>query len=325
MSRIAVLADLPLAEYFAPLLEKSIELFDLGEFQNSTTLQHHLGPKIEGLITYGHPHIDNTILSLLPNLKVVSNHGVGVDHINLDDARARGIPVGHTPGAVDGATADLAITLMLVAARQIIASNQFADSNNYRQPHFSDQQMLALRGCDVFGATLGIIGLGRIGKQIAKRAAGFDMNMLYYKRSRDLSAEATLNIEYMEMAELLHRSDFVIISVPLNASTYRMIGATELEQMKSTAILINVARGGVVDTDALVAALTHKTIRGAALDVTDPEPLPAGHPLHSLSNVTITPHIGSFTEQTRRGMAELTVRNLLAGLQGKRLEFDATR
>ena len=325
MNRIPVLADLPLAEYFAPLLDKEIELIDLSEFQNSAELQQSLGPKIEGLLTYGHPHIDSTLLSLLPNLKVISNHGVGVDHINLADARAKGVPVAHTPGANDGATADLAITLMLVAARKVIASNRFANSEHYRDPRFSDQQILALRGCDVFGATLGIVGLGRVGRQIAKRAAGFDMKVLYHKRNRDLDAEASLHVEYASLDEVLQRSDFVVLAVPLSATTFRMIGSNQFKQMKPNAIFVNVARGGLVDTDALVAALTNKTIRAAALDVTDPEPLPAGHPLHLMANVTITPHIGSFTEQTRRGMAELTVRNLLTGLQGKRLEFDATR
>ena len=325
MNRITILADLPLAEYFAPLLDKDIELIDLNDFQNSTELQKSMGPMIEGLITYGHPHIDRATLSLLPNLKVISNHGVGVDHINLDDARALGIPVAHTPGANDGATADLAITLMLAAARQLIASNRFANSDHYRDPQFSDERMLSLRGSDVFGATLGIVGLGRVGRQIAKRAAGFDMRVLYHKRNRDLDAEAALHVEYSTLDELLQRSDFVILAVPLNATTFRMIGSNQFKQMKPNAIFVNVARGGLVDTDALVAALTNKTIRAAALDVTDPEPLPAGHPLHLMANVTITPHIGSFTEQTRRGMAELTVRNLLTGLQGKRLEFDATR
>jgi glyoxylate reductase len=319
-----VLADLPLAQYFNSLLS-DIELIDWGEFLASTSTQTELAQRIQGLLTYGHPKVDSRLLDLLPNLRIISNHGVGVDHIDLLAARARNIPVAHTPGAVDGATADLAITLMLVTARQVIACNRFANSDQYRQPNFSDQQMLALRGCDVFGATLGIVGLGRIGKQIAKRARGFDMRIMYHRRTRDFQAEQELNAEYADLNSMLDVCDFVILSVPLDSSTHKLIGRAQLQRMKSSAILINVARGGVVDTDALVEALQKGWIRAAGLDVTDPEPLPKGHPLFELDNVTILPHIGSFTEQTRRRMAELTARQLLAGLEGNAIEHDATR
>jgi glyoxylate reductase len=172
---------------------------------------------------------------------------------------------------------------------------------------------------------LGIIGLGRIGKQIAKRARGFDMRILYHKRTRDLQAEQEWNAQYADLNSLLESSDFVILSVPLDSSTHKLIGREQLTRMKSSAILINVARGGVVDTDALAEALRNRRIRAAGLDVTDPEPLPKGHPLFELDNVTILPHIGSFTEQTRRRMAELTARQLLAGLEGNAIEHDATR
>lgn len=318
-----VLADLPLSEYFAPL-QVQVELVDLAEFLSNDTNSHRSGEKIEGLLTYGHPKVDEGLLKLLPRLKIISNHGVGVDHIDLRAARDRGIPVAHTPGAVDGATADLAITLMLTTARRIIACHEFAKTSDYRRADFSDQQILSLRGRDVFGATLGIVGLGRIGKQIAKRARGFDMRILYYKRHRDALAENELGVEYSELGPLLRSCDFVIISVPLDASTYHMIGRAELKQMKSTAILVNVARGGVVDTEALIEAIQEGWIGGAGLDVTEPEPLPADHPLLSMANVMVLPHIGSFTEQTRRTMAELTSRQLLAGLNGSPIQFDAT-
>lgn len=319
-----VLADLPLPEYFVPWLNR-FEWVDWAEFMQSSPLQQNVRESIQGILTYGHPHVGSQLLAKLPNLKVISNHGVGVDHIDLDAARARNIPVAHTPGVVDGATADLAITLMLVVARQIIGSARFAKSETYRQPYFSDQQMLALQGCDVFGATLGIVGLGRIGKQIAQRARGFDMQIIYYQRNRNLKAEKELGVQYAELNSMLETCDFVILSVPLDKSTYRLIGREQLGRMKSSAILVNVARGGVVDTEALVDALREHRIRGAGLDVTDPEPLPQDHPLFSMGNVTVLPHIGSFTEQTRRRMAEMTSEQLLAGLEGRPIVFDATR
>ena len=322
--KFRVLADLPLAEYFDSLLG-DVELIDLAEFQQRIVANPNSGEGIEGFLTYGHPKVDSKLMDQLPNLRIISNHGVGVDHIDLTAACQREIPVAHTPGAVDGATADLAITLMLVTARQVIACNRFANDDAYRQPGFSDQQMLALRGSDVFEATLGIVGLGRIGKKIAKRAKGFDMRILYYKRNRDLQAEHDLGVQYAELDSLLETCDYVILSVPLNPSTFQLIGRDQLKRMKSTAILINVARGGIVDTAALVEALQNRWIRAAGLDVTDPEPLPAGHPLFSLDNVTILPHIGSFTEQTRRRMAELTAQQLLAGLRGQPIQHDATR
>lgn len=319
-----VLADLPLADFFHTLLD-DIELIHWSALHNEASDKSPLGEQIEGILTYGHPKVDSQLLDQMPNLRIISNHGVGVDHIDLAAARARNIPVAHTPGAVDGATADLAITLMLVTARQVVACNRFANSDAYRQPDFSDQQMLALRGCDVFGATLGIVGLGRIGKQIAQRARGFNMRILYHKRHQDLQAEKELGVEFATLNDLLAAADFVILSVPLDASTSKLIGRDQLSRMKSTAILINVARGGVVDTDALVDALRRRSIRAAGLDVTDPEPLPKGHPLFDLDNVTILPHIGSFTEQTRRRMAEMTARQLIAGLEGRSIEFDATK
>ena len=323
--KYCVLADLPLAEYFSPFLNE-IELVDWAAFGAASTVgKAQYAQRITGLLTYGHPKVNSALIEELPNLRIISNHGVGVDHIDLRAAQQRKIPVAHTPGAVDGATADLAITLMLVTARQVIPCQRFANSDIYRDPNFSDQHMLVLRGCDVFGATLGIVGLGRIGKQIAKRARGFDMRIMYHKRNRDAHAEQELQVEYLDLDSLLQQSDFVILSVPLDASTYKMIGSEQLRLMKSSSILINVARGGVVDTEALYEALRSRSIRAAGLDVTDPEPLPKGHPLLSLDNVTILPHIGSFTEQTRRRMAELAARQLLAGLEGRPVEFDATK
>jgi glyoxylate reductase len=323
MTTFHVLADLPLADTFNNFLGSDIQFHDLNTFQNNLTLREQLAPLITGLVTYGHPKIHETILDQLPNLRVISNHGVGVDHIDIDAARKRKLQVGHTPGTVDGATADCAMALILAAARRLVPCEKFARSAAYRAQNFSDLDMLQYRGRDVFGATLGIVGMGRIGSQVAKRAAAFDMRIMYHNRNRSQFNEQTSGATYSDLPSLLSQSDFVVICLPLTTSTSKMIGAEQLQMMKPTATLINVARGGVVDTNALVDALKAGTIWGAALDVTDPEPLPSNHPLFDMENVTIVPHIGSFTEQTRIRMAELTMFNLREGLHLRPVRFNA--
>ncbi|MEY4567850.1 MAG: hypothetical protein RLY14_2820 [Planctomycetota bacterium] len=323
MAIFHVLADLPLADTFKDFLGTDIQFHDLNAFQNDMQLRQQLAPLIAGLVTYGHPKINAELLQQLPNLRVVSNHGVGVDHIDIETARSRKLQVGHTPGTVDGATADCAMALILAAARRLIPCEKFARSPAYRADNFSDLDMLPYRGRDVFGATLGIVGMGRIGSQVAKRAAAFDMRVLYYNRNRKDLNEQSSSVTYSDLPSLLSQSDFVVLCVPLTSSTKKLIGAEQFRMMKPTATLINVARGGVVDTDALVDALKAGTIWGAALDVTDPEPLPAYHPLFDMENVTILPHIGSFTEQTRIRMAELTMFNLREGLNLRPVRFNA--
>jgi glyoxylate reductase len=323
MTTFHVLADLPLADTFHNFLGADIQFHDLNTFQNNSQLRAQLAPLIAGLVTYGHPKIDEAILEQLPNLRVISNHGVGVDHIDIEAARKRKLQVGHTPGAVDGATADCAMALMLAAARRLVPCEKFARSASYRAQNFSDLDMLHYRGRDVFGATLGIVGMGRIGSQVAKRAAAFDMRIMYHNRNRSQLNEETFNATYNDLPSLLSQSDFVVLCLPLTTSTRNIIGAEQLQMMKPTATLINVARGGVVDTKALVDALKAGTIWGAALDVTDPEPLPPNHPLFDMENVTILPHIGSFTEQTRLRMAELTMFNLREGLNQRPVRFNA--
>lgn len=268
----------------------------------------------EGLFVYGHPQVNGAVMDSMPNLRVISNFGVGVDHINLDDARARGIPVGNTPGFVDGATADMTFALLMAAARNVVRGDHHA-----RSPEFTHYDANILHGQEVYGSTLGIVGMGRIGKQVARRAAGFDMTVLYHNRNRDTEAEAELGVTYAPLSELLQQADFVTLNVPMTPETRHLIGAEELAQMKPTAVLVNVARGGVVDHDALVEALRAGTIWAAALDVTEPEPLPRDHPLLSMDNVVIAPHLGSATVQTRLGMAQRSVDNLVAGLRGEPL------
>lgn len=269
---------------------------------------------IEGLFTYGHPHVDGALLDRMPHLRVISNFGVGVDHIDLQAAKERGIPVGNTPNLVDGATADLTFALVLVVARNLVQGVQHAHG-----PAFTSYNPNILLGSDVHGATLGIIGMGNIGRQVAKRAKGFGMNVLYHNRRPQPEAEAETGATYVGLHDLLRQADFVTLNVPLSNETRGMIGREELRMMRPTAFLINAARGGVVDHEALVEALSERWIAGAALDVTEPEPLPRDHPLLKLDNVIITPHLGSATRQTRQAMGDLAVENLLAGLQGQPL------
>ena len=224
------------------------------------------------------------------------------------------VPVGNTPGTVDGATADQTMALMLAVARNTVRGNTFA-----RGPDFLAFDPAFMLGTDVFEATLGIIGLGRIGKAVAKRAAGFDMQVLYHNRNRDKDAESQLGVQYVSMDELIAQSDFVCLNVPYTPQTDKLIGEAQLKAMKQTAFLINTARGGVVDTDALLRALSEGWIAGAGLDVTEPEPLPRDHPLLKLENLVLTPHSGTSTVGTRRRMGEIALENLLAGLAGKDL------
>ncbi len=268
----------------------------------------------EGLFVYGHPITDGGVMDSMPNLRIISNFGVGVDHIDLDAAKARGIPVGNTPGFVDGATADMTVALMMTAARNVIQGYKHAIG-----PDYLAYDGNILHGQEVYGATLGIIGMGRIGKVVAKRVSGFDMTVLYHNRNRDLEAEKALGATYASLEELLKSSDFVALNMPMTPETRNMIGAEELAMMKPTASLINMARGGVVDHEALYDALTTGQIRNAAVDVTEPEPLPRGHKLMSLDNFIVMPHLGSATVQTRTGMAQRSADNLMAGLKGEDL------
>jgi glyoxylate reductase len=271
-------------------------------------------PSIEGILLYGHLKVDGPFMDRLPRLRVISNTGVGVDHIDLTAARERGIPVGNTPNVLDGAVADMTFALILAAARNLAPGIRHAHG-----PDFTHYEPEFLLGYDVYGTTLGIVGLGNIGRQVARRARGFDMTVLYHNRKPNRQAEAELGCTYATLPELLRRSDFVSLNVPLTQETAGMIGRDELGQMKHTASLVNLARGAVVDQEALLEALRAGWIAGAALDVTDPEPLPRDHPLLRLENVIITPHLGSATIQTRRAMKQMAVDNLKVGLEGKPL------
>ena len=269
-----------------------------------------------GIVTYGHSYVDGPLLDRCPQLRVVSNHGVGVDHIDLQAAIDRNIPVGNTPGCLDAATADMSMALLLATARNIVVGDRCA-----RGPEFTHYDPSILIGQEVTGSTLGIIGLGRIGGELAKRARAFEMRVLYCNRSRRPEMEQAWSVEHVSLNELLSESDFVSLNCPLTAETTGLIDREQFDRMKLSAILLNLARGPVVNTDALYQALVDGRIAAAGLDVTDPEPLPRDHPLLQLENVVITPHLGSASNRTRQRMMEITVANLRAGIAGEELPF----
>ena len=248
-----------------------------------------------------------------PGLEVISNYAVGFDNIDLAAATRARIPVGNTPGALTETTADLAFALMMAAARRLAEGSRFAREGRWRT--WSPQLLL---GSDVHGATLGIAGMGRIGRALARRAAGFSMRVLAFDPVPGGGEDVPGTVR-VEWPELLARADFLSLHVPLTAATRHMIDARSLGAMKPTAILVNTSRGGVVDHAALADALARGVIGGAALDVTEPEPLPAGHPLYALDNCLVVPHLGSATVATRDRMAVMAAENLLAGLRGERL------
>ena len=299
-----ILSD-PIPSLFAELTANRFEVIDL---HVATDLQMQAALAI---VAYSHPAINGPLLDRCPNVRVVSNHGVGVDHIDLAAAAQRGIPVGNTPGCLDASTADMTMALILSVARNVIVGDQFARSAEFR--HYDPALLI---GQEVSGRTIGIVGMGRIGLQVARRAAAFDMEVLYHNRNRRKDEEFELPAEFVDLPDLLRRADFVVLNCPLTKETTGLIGTPELQLMKSSAILINMARGPVVQTEALYEALRNRDIHGAGLDVTDPEPLPRDHPLLKLDNVVITPHLGSASIGTRRKMMQMTVENLLAGLQG---------
>jgi glyoxylate reductase len=256
--------------------------------------------------------IDDALLAACPKLVAVSNMATGYDNIDVAAASRHEVLVCRTPGVLTETSADLAFALLLAAARRVAEGDRYVRGGNWKT--WSPTTLL---GVDVYGATLGIIGLGRIGTAVAQRARGFDMRVLYHSRERKPEAESRLGVEYAELDELLRTADFVSVHAALTAETRHLIGARELGLMKPAAILINTARGPLVDQDALVEALRDGRIAGAALDVTEPEPIPPDHPLLGMDNVLITPHIASASVATRVLMADLAVDNLLACLAGE--------
>lgn len=266
-----------------------------------------------GALTLLTETIDAAVLELEPQLKVVANFAVGYDNIDVDAATAHGVAICNTPGVLTETTADFAFALMMASARRIVEG-----VNYVREGKWQTWGPKVLLGQDLHGATLGIVGFGRIGREMAKRARGFDMTILANDSYEDPATASELGVTYKPLDELLEASDFVTLHVALTQETRHLISSRELALMKRTAVLINAARGPVVDTDALVNALRDGTIAGAALDVTDPEPIPADHPLVTLPNAIVVPHIASATVATRNKMAEMSAQNILAVTRGAR-------
>ncbi|EGO64362.1 2-hydroxyacid dehydrogenase [Acetonema longum] len=266
-----------------------------------------------GLVVTGKVRVDDELLSHGPNLKVIAQSAVGYDNIDIPACIRHGIPFGNTPGVLVDATADLTFTLLLSAARRVHEGWNFV-----REGHWSLGKDLPY-GTDIRGKTLGIVGMGRIGAAVAARARAFGMKIIYYNRT-PRSDEAAIGATYQSFDSLLAQADCIIVLTPLSAATKGLFGREQFARMKPTAYFVNASRGPVVDTAALVEALTTRKIAYAALDVTDPEPLPADHPLLKLPNILVTPHIGSATTETRTAMSQLTADNLLAGLAGKPLK-----
>lgn len=263
----------------------------------------------DGLVTTLNDRIDGAFLDQVPEVKVVSNFAVGFDNIDVDACTQRGVAVCITPDVLTDTTADFAFALLMAAARRVSESHQSIPKGEWKT-----WEPLGYLGQDVHGATLGIVGMGRIGVAMAKRASGFGMPVIYSDMNRNEHAEQELGVEYVEFNDLLQRSDFVSVHTPLTPQTRGLFGAAQFQAMKDSAVLINTARGPVVDTDALVEALQSGEIWGAGLDVTDPEPLPADHPLLSIDRAVICPHIASASETTRSRMAQLAAENVKAVL-----------
>lgn len=276
--------------------------------------------RADGLLCLLTDRIDAELLGHAPRLKVISQMAVGVDNIDVAACTARGIPVGHTPGVLTETTADLAFGLLLATARRIVEAEGYL-----RQGRWTTWSPMTLAGADVHHATLGIIGMGRIGLEMARRAHGFQMRILYAGRNRNGEAERQFDTRFMNLEELLGESDFVSLHCPLTAETRHLIGREELARMKPTAILINTSRGAVVDQMALHEALRDRRIAGAGLDVFESEPLSMNEPLLALDNAVLIPHIGSASVQTRTRMAVLAAENLVAGLQGRPLLHQVNR
>lgn len=269
---------------------------------------------VDGLLCLLTDKIDGELLDTAgPQLKVVSNHAVGFDNIDIPAATARGIPVGNTPGILTDATADFAFALLMAAARRIVEADHYI-----RDGKWVTWGPSVLLGSDFVGSTLGIVGFGRIGKAMAKRASGFDMNIIYYDPVAE--PDPSLNATSVDFDTLLAESDFVSLHTPLLPETINLMNAEAFAKMKPSAVLVNSSRGPVVDMDALYDALKDGEIFAAALDVTVPEPLPVDSKLLTLPNLVIAPHIASASKATRDNMAIIAANNLIAGLKGEKLQ-----
>lgn len=312
MDKIFITRKLP-EEIVQPLREK----FEVNMWHGEETPMDYEDIKKEAKDVYAlwtvlSDKVDRELIESLPNLKIISNLAVGFNNIDVEAAKEKGVMVTNTPGVLTETTADLTFALLLATARRITEAEQ-----DIRAGKWKSWTPMQLTGMDVFGATLGIIGMGRIGEAVARRAKGFNMKVLYHNRTRKLEAEQQNNFTYVELETLLQESDFVVILTPLTPETKRMIGKKELGLMKETSALINVARGGIVDEQSLYDALLNKRIWAAGLDVFETEPVPLDHPLLTLPNVTVLPHIGSASIHTRLAMMQINAKAIENVLEGQ--------
>lgn len=274
-------------------------------------LEHLHTGNYQALLTTLSDKVNDELLDAAPNLKIVANVAVGYDNIDLPACTKRNVLVSNTPGVLSEATADQAFALILAVARRVVEGHTLVANNQWQ-----GWAPLQLLGQDITGRTLGIIGMGRIGQEVAKRARGFDMNVLYFNRKRDLGAESTLNVHYADLQTLLGESDVVSVHCPYIKETHHLIDEKELRRMKPNAILVNTARGPIIHEAALVKALQEKRIWGAGLDVFEFEPKVTDE-LKTLPNVVLAPHLGSATEGTRDAMITLAAQAIIAVLNGK--------
>src|SRR4051794_16307503 len=306
MARIFVTRELPFPAIERLAAEHELDVWERPLPPSPAELRER-ARRADALLTLVTDRVDAGLLDACPDLKAIANMAVGTDNIDLHAAAERGVPVGNTPDVLTDATADLAFALLLALARRIPEG-----AAQVRDGAWVTWEPAAGLGADLAGATLGIIGRGRIGDAVARRAAGFGLEVVHSSRRSGVPLE-----------ELLERSDFVSLHCPLTPDTRHLIRDETLARMCDTAYLVNTARGGVVDQDALRRALLEGRIAGAALDVTEPEPLPAGDPLLDAPNLLVVPHVGSATVRTRAKMAEMAVENLLAALAGEPMPYSA--
>lgn len=301
----------------ANLLKQLTEICEVSiwDHEDTPVPRQELEEKIvdmDGLFCLLTENINEELLEKATKLKVVSNMAVGYNNIDVEAATKKGIIITNTPGVLTETTADLTFALLMATARRIPEASQFL-----REGKWETWSPMLLTGQDIYNSTLGIIGLGRIGEALVKRAKGFDMNVLYHNRSRKPEVERELGIQYATLEELLKQSDYVCIMTPYTLETKNMIRKEHFKLMKETSILINTARGGIVNENDLYQALIDGDIWAAGLDVFEQEPVPLEHPLMSLPNVVTLPHIGSASIATRTKMASVATTNLVQALEGR--------
>lgn len=269
---------------------------------------------VDGLVCFPYDIIDDEILEAAKKLRVISTYSVGYDHIDIKKAKKCGIKIGYTPQVLTNATADLTVALMLDLMRRVTEGDRLIRAGNWKEIFGAFDYV----GSDLEGKTLGIFGFGRIGQAVAKRAHSFNMKIVYHSRHKaPSSVEKKLHAKYVSFGQLIKKSDVISIHVPYTPQTHKIIDSKVFSKMKKTAVLINTARGKIINEGHLIKALESKLIAGAALDVFECEPIGIKNPLTKMNNVVLSPHIGSSTVETRKKMAEITMQNLILGLKGK--------